>query len=243
MDMWYRQLPGTLLLESERQMLDKLLPLMPGDFLLQIGGPSDLHLVSASPIKGKFYMNHEYIPSGYDTRIQTSLESLPIVTDSVDVIVLVHLMGFCKHPKHLLQEAYRCLKPGGQLIVFGFNYWSIWSWERLRKKRKGYPWQGHFQSAYQVKRWLYSMGYHVMMGRTLFFLPPVKKRPSARVQHVCETFGKICCPGIGGVYFIAAQKQQSCSDTLIGDWLNENLTVKKVRAEPSYMKREGVHET
>jgi SAM-dependent methyltransferase len=238
MDMWYRHLPGAYIVEQEHQILDKLLPLMPGACLLQIGGPSDGQLVAASSIKAKYYLSTEHVPSHSGQRVQVDLHALPILEDSVDVVVIVHLMGFCHQPSQLLQEAYRCLKPGGQLIILGFNHWSFWSLLRMRKRRKGYPWQGHFQSVYQLRRWLYRIGYHVMMSRTLCFFPPEHKRRSDKWQHFIETFAKICLPGVGSVYYVVAQKQAIGSDPLVSDWLHKKLSIKEIRPEPSYMKPE-----
>lgn len=238
MDMWYRHLPGRYIIEQEKRLLDSLLPLMPGDNLLQIGGPSDGQLLSASVIKNKSYLHPEHVPNHDDNRLQVDLSALPVQSDSVDVVVLVHLMGFCEEPRLLLEEVYRCLKPGGQLVVLGFNYWGLWSLLRFNKNRKGYPWQGRFQSVYQVRRWLYRASFQVLMSRTLCFFPPEKKKRSMKWLHRLEKMMEIVIPGAGSVYMALAQKRATGSDPLVANWLQDKLAVKKARPEPSYMKRQ-----
>ncbi len=49
-DLWYRQLPGSMMLAMECDHLSHLLSHIFGDYLVQIGGPSNSSLIKSSPI-------------------------------------------------------------------------------------------------------------------------------------------------------------------------------------------------
>ena len=61
------------------------------------------------------------------------LDELPLAPESVDVIVMVHVLEFIAKPPVLLREVYQALAPGGQLIIVSLNPWSLWGIdERVR---------------------------------------------------------------------------------------------------------------
>ena len=233
MDLWYRQLPGALIAEKERKLLDQLLPQIPGQFLVQIGGPSDLNLVESSPIQAKYYMSCECVPGGFDTRVQLNLQCLPLVPHSIDVIVIAHLLGFSQDPYCLLEEAFHSLKPGGSLFVLGFNKLGMWSFERYLRGRKGYPWAGKFQSALTVKRWLRHFGCSIVLSKTLCFLPPLEERPAKKWVEASDSIGSTCFPGMGSVYFVNAVKRKVGGHLLLADWLRRRVSIKSSVVEPT----------
>lgn len=65
-------------------------------------------------------------------------EDLPIETESVDVVVLMHALDFSDSPHQLLREVHRVLTPHGHLVILGNNRYSPrgW-WHRLRDALKG----------------------------------------------------------------------------------------------------------
>jgi len=65
-------------------------------------------------------------------------EDLPIETESVDVVVLMHALDFSESPHQLLREVHRVLTPHGHLVILGNNRYSPrgW-WYQLRNTLKG----------------------------------------------------------------------------------------------------------
>ncbi|WP_244670049.1 class I SAM-dependent methyltransferase [Coxiella endosymbiont of Amblyomma nuttalli] len=92
--------------------------------------------------------------------IQTSWRELPLLPNSIDVIVLVHLLEFIDYPVKLLREVFHALKPNGQLVILGFNPWSLWEARETFVQR--IPWKGKFWSRAQVKRWLTNFNYSIL---------------------------------------------------------------------------------
>jgi len=64
-------------------------------------------------------------PPAHYSRTWACADELPIACDSVDVLILPHLLEFQNQPYLALAEAERVLKPGGELHIFGLNPWSI----------------------------------------------------------------------------------------------------------------------
>ncbi len=50
----------------------------------------------------------------------------PILTEGVECIVLHHSLDFSCSPHDMLREAARCIRPGGHLLIIGFNPFSAW---------------------------------------------------------------------------------------------------------------------
>ena len=51
---------------------------------------------------------------------------LPIATQSIDLVVLPHVLEFADEPHQILREVDRVLMPEGRLVIVGFNPWSLW---------------------------------------------------------------------------------------------------------------------
>lgn len=68
--------------------------------------------------------------------IQMNWCKLSLLSNSVDVIVLVHLLEVIDYPikllqVKLLQEIFYTLKPSGKLIILSCNPWSLWELKKL----------------------------------------------------------------------------------------------------------------
>ena len=82
-----------------------------------------------------------------------SKDEWPIASESVDTLILPHLIEFEADPHAILSEADRVLKPEGRMIVLGFNPWSPTSLLQFGEKSPK-SWNGHFVRSSQVVDWL-----------------------------------------------------------------------------------------
>jgi SAM-dependent methyltransferase len=81
------------------------------------------------------------------------LDEWPIACESVDALILPHLLEFEADPHRILGEAERVLKPEGRLFVLGFNPWSLPGLLRYRQRSQS-PWNTRFIGSFQVMDWL-----------------------------------------------------------------------------------------
>src|SRR5690606_5823540 len=68
--------------------------------------------------------------------IEGDLHELPILTGSIDLVLLPHTLEFVDNPRQLLSEACRIIKPEGLIVVSGFNPYSTWGLRKLMTKHK-----------------------------------------------------------------------------------------------------------
>lgn len=208
MQLWYEHLPGSLLIRTEKAQIDKVLSSILGENLLQIGGPLDFS--SASPIRNKVYLaHHAKMLKGNPLGIVADCTRLPILTSSLNVILLIHVLEFIKNPPQLLSEVYQALSPSGQIILLSFNACSFWGLAHLWKRKNRKPWNGHFYTTFQVKHWLRQAGFRVVNSESFYFRPPVEHHPNWD-KHLLwlEAAGQLCLPACGSIFLISAQKRE-----------------------------------
>lgn len=208
MELWFQHLPGSLLLELERVALGNCFSRLSGSHCLQIGGPSDLRLIHSAHYPHKTFLSTQYTSAAHSSRVQFSLDALPILPGSVDAVVLAHLLEFAESPFELLKETHRILAPEGQLILLTFNPWSLWGLSRLMRSKRGFPWSGQFYSTIQIKRWLHNLGYSIVLSKTLCFRPVLHEAHQCERWSFMETLGSYCFPGFGAVSLFVVQKQE-----------------------------------
>ena len=205
MQEWYQQPPGSWLLTSECEEAARILRNIKGRYLVQIGGTSDLAHSAASSIPYQIRLM-SYLDVDLSLTVQTDYQDLPLLPNSIDVVVLVHLLEFIDYPVKLLQEIFQALNPGGRLLIFGFNPWSFWGISKCLYFKKNIPWNGKFWSRAQVKWWLVNHNYFILLSKTFCYRFPRKKKPRRRIQLFSEGVGQFTVPAAGGVYLLMAKK-------------------------------------
>ena len=134
-------------------------------------------------------------------------EELPLASDSIDVVVLHHGLDFTDDSHKLLREVTRVLRPGGQMLIIGFNpfsYWGIW---KLFKRKISIPWRGRFISRRRLSDWLQLLDLHIdSVGYGLHF-PPLNLSRMLKHAPKMERFGSKIRSPFGGAYFILCVKQ------------------------------------
>ena len=132
---------------------------------------------------------------------------LPILTNSIDLLLLPHALEFSPSPHQTLREAERVLVPEGHIMISGFNPISGWGLRRLAARRVDYPWNGHFLPLLRIKDWLALLGFEIVAGRmACYALPFDNPAWLHRFQFMGKT-GDRWWPMMGGVYFIVAKKR------------------------------------
>lgn len=133
---------------------------------------------------------------------------LPFATTSIDLVVLPHALEFSDNPHQILREVERVLVPEGQVIVTGFNPFSLWGARRwLARGEAEFPWCGHYLSVMRLKDWLALLGFEMQLGRFGCYAPamtrPVRQRPWRFVERAGERWWPIA----GAVYIVQAVKR------------------------------------
>ncbi len=206
---WYDQGLGQWLLEAERRELDGILPNLFGYHLVQVGHMVAQDLLHSSRISHRVVLDSsaaEEAAGGPDLLARP--DALPLQRDSVDVVVLPHILEFEAHPHELLREVERVLVAEGHVVILGFNPWSLWGVWRLLRRRRGHPpWYGVFRGVLRLKDWLALLGFDVVMVRNYFYRPPLRHAGLMRRLGFLERLGRRWWPYLGGAYVLVARKR------------------------------------
>lgn len=207
MDAWYQRSLGSALHRAEKALLSQYLPDLLGTYLVQVGGPTTCHYTEESPVTYKVYVGPEVDFRYFSACIAAEFDDLPFLPESVDVILLPHVLGSVNRPKHLLNETYHILEPGGHLVILGFNPFSLWGLQKPFKSKVGPPWTTQFIPNIRVRRWLKKIGFHIVDWKTTFYRMPIENKTKLAQQQALENVGQLCWPFFGAVYMIVAEKR------------------------------------
>ncbi|WP_353572519.1 class I SAM-dependent methyltransferase [Candidatus Albibeggiatoa sp. nov. BB20] len=223
---WFTTPLGERLLQSEVQLMQQILPNLFGYHLLQIGNIGHGQLLESSRINHRCISclgSPQHSALDYST-VHASSDDLPFAHDSVDVVVLPHVLEFEPNPHQILREVERILIAEGHVVIIGFNPVSLWGlWHRFLSHRKQAPWCSQFLPVLRVKDWLTLLEFEKLQQHTLFFAPPVNSHWAAmkRVDKFGQRWGK----DFGAVYVLVAKKRVSTLTPIKPKWTAEPVMV------------------
>ena len=181
---WYAGQPGVRVAAHEREALAGMVKDLFGYQLLQLGELSaDMSYLANCPIRHKTLLSHR-ADAPEPSVIVAQPQQLPVASDSVDAVILVHTLDFSADPHQVLREVERVLIAEGRVIVLGFNPYSLWGlWRLFRRWRGEIPWCGHFLSYPRLSDWLTLMGFGIERMDVMEFRPPTR---SGRMDAVVQ---------------------------------------------------------
>ena len=172
---WYQRPLGRLLAEAELEALQVELPTLFGYHLMVIDPPWEHCRLDDSRIPHQVIQSVEPL-THEQAGLGGSTDDWPIMSDSVDAIVLPHTLELSDDPHQVLREADRSLIPDGHLVILGFNPRSLWGVRRVLTPGRRMPWDAHFISMNRIKDWLALLGFDTLHCHYLFQRPPIKNR-------------------------------------------------------------------
>ncbi len=120
--------------DREKAALDRVLKNMRGYDLLQIGDPNTIRFSENARFMRTFFLDSHVTTQCGKSFIQANPDCLPIQSEAIDIVLLLHQFDSKQDAMDILQEAYRVLRPNGQLIIVDLNRWSVWRlWYRSKK--------------------------------------------------------------------------------------------------------------
>ncbi len=205
---WYRRPLGQLLGEAEQTSLNEYLTNVFGYHLLLVAPPWQTAKLDSSRIPNRVTL-YECNKPVEDPRILYGRpEVLPIVSDSLDALILPHTLELSPDPHQVLREADRCLIPEGYVFILGFNPISTWGlWRLAGAWRKQIPWSLRFFRPSRIKDWLALLGFDTLHTRPLFFRPPLHTRRALQRVEFMEKLEHWNWAGLAGAYLLVARKR------------------------------------
>jgi SAM-dependent methyltransferase len=147
---------------------------------------------------------------------------LPIATQSVDLVVLPHVLESHEHPHEVLREAERVLMPEGQVVISGFNTASLWRLRQMFSGRgRAAPWDLKFIGLFRLRDWLRVLGFELNGGKFGCYAPPFQQRLWLERFRFMEKAGARWWPIAGGVYVVRAVKRTHGMRVITPTWREE----------------------
>jgi len=204
---WYQRPLGRLLAEAELSALEAELPTLFGYHLLVLDPPWEHCHLENSRIPHHVIQSVEPMAQ-QQAGLGGHTEDWPIMSDTIDTIVLPHTLEITGDPHQVLREADRSLIPDGHLVIIGFNPRSLWGMRRvLTRKRQQMPWDTQFLSMNRIKDWLRLLGFDTLHAHYLFQRPPIQ---NVRLLEKLRLTGAAGCYGrkyLSGSYILVARKR------------------------------------
>ncbi len=223
---WLQSPQGEAVFKAETDAIQPILEKLFGYHILQLGFSDEHLLVNDSPVGHKIAFAPSYRAGS--VKPVASNEELPLMNDSIDVVVIHHALDFTTDSHRLLREATRVLRPGGHMLIIGFNPYSTWGFWKLFKRKKNIPWRGRFISKGRVSDWLKLLDLHIdSVSYGLHFMPLTWSR-LLKHAHRLEKIGNNMRSPFGGVYCIHCIKQVVPLTPVLPRW-------RPLRARPSVM--------
>ena len=236
LETWYQSELGQLLAEQEQQQLHSVLSDLFGYHLLHIGYPGEASLLSSSRVSHQVRMHINPSQQAFaqsDKQFYAEPHALPFLPDSLDVVVLSHILEFSSNPHQVLREVEHTLIPEGHVVLTGFNPLSIWSlWRLLFGRHRKLPWCGHFISVTRIKDWLALLGFDMVKTRYYFYRPPLQYRGTMKKLRIVERIGSKLWPILGGGYVVVAKKRVQTLTPIRPRWKSRRQIVATGLVEP-----------
>jgi SAM-dependent methyltransferase len=144
-------------------------------------------------------------PSGPDEKNLVFLaeeSEIPLETNSVDRILLIHDLEFSELLKTNLQEIWRILKSNGRLLIVVPNRAGLWARADWSPFGQGTPY-----SASQIQNYLRDNLFVHERTEEALFVPPLKYSLFLQSAGLFEWIGIKFLPFVAGVHIVEASKQ------------------------------------
>ena len=203
--------PGEITLLEElwqiesREVLQMLDPAR-GGIALQIAGPlGSVRLAALLPRAA----TAQLVVAGEKTALSagdgiTGLPQLPVRTASLDSVVVLHALEQLAKPMPLIDEIERVLVEDGELIIAGFNPYSLFG---LFSRNRQYDITPYRHSPAKVRQWLDMTDLQVERVVSNYFRPPITSSRWRGRTELLDRLGLRLLPNRGALYVLRARKR------------------------------------
>lgn len=215
-DDWLASPPGQYVLSQEQAWFDKTVVDVFGFNAIQIGTPQ-LHTLRENRMLMRAIVaepGNELDPLSPEMPswhvIEGMPDELPFAAESVDLLILPHVLEFASDPHHILREADRVLVPEGRLILSGFNPASLWGARQYLGRLIGKPFlprEGQFIHLLRIRDWLKLLNFSLDRGHFACYKLPLKGDAVIQRMNYLEPMGNRWWPIFGAVFMLSAIKR------------------------------------
>jgi len=205
---WLQTPAGVYMRAWEQSCLDNLTADIFGFNAVQIGMP-EIDALAASRMPYKLLADRK-ARSGRAVDVTLDYTELPFASQSIDLVVLPHVLEFSTDPHQVLREVERVLIPEGQVIICGFNPASLWGARHVLRRVGGtsfLPRTEELISMPRMKDWLKLLNMSASQSHFGCYAPACRTEKWLHRYAFMDNAGSRWWPYFGGVYIIQAVKR------------------------------------
>ncbi|MYM73554.1 methyltransferase domain-containing protein [Duganella sp. FT109W] len=209
---WLQTPAGVYLRAWEQSCLDNLTADIFGYNAVQIGMPQ-MDALAASRMPYKILADRKVRSADEPARaVSVTLDytELPFASQSIDLVVLPHVLEFSTDPHQVLREVERVLIPEGQVVICGFNPASLWGARHVLRRVGGtsfLPPTEELISMPRMKDWLKLLNMSASQSHFGCYAPACRTEKWLNRYAFMDNAGSRWWPYLGGVYIVQAIKR------------------------------------
>lgn len=209
---WLETPLGRYVMAWEEARFDALVADIFGYNAVQLGIPEfDFLRTNRMPFRFKV--------GGGEVLVQADFTALPFAPNSLDLVVLPHVLEFASNPHQVLREVERVLVPEGHVVIAGFNPLSLFGLKRrLMGEGGAYPWHGQYLSVRRLRDWLALLSFETGVQHSGCFVPALDQEKWIDRLGLLDAAGNRWWPFAGGVYIVQAVKRVQGMRLIMPKW-------------------------
>lgn len=223
LERWFATPLGRKLLADQQKVLDQELSCLFGYHLMQLSVNGNARLFRDSRISHCFSVGVKAQPRSGEVGLFSTLGDLPLEDESVDVVILHHVLEFSKNPHQVLKEASRVTIPRGYIIVVGFNPTSligvIKPFAQLLSKSP--IWRRNSLYKSRVADWLQFLDCNTLRTQTGFYSLPLQNKSYLDLSSRSNRWLQNSRLPFGSFYCLVARKERVCMTPIRPQWQSE----------------------
>ena len=163
---WFSTTKGQVLQQQEAAFLTRSITVSCKQVIVQIGALGwESEFIDCNMYEQFYVIDDELSPCSESKLLKGAADILPFKSESVDMIILPHLLDFDRDKHQVLREVERILKPEGKLIILGFNPWNIYiNLQYIRRREKKSLWHPSLVSRTRLEDWLNLLNFEVELA-------------------------------------------------------------------------------
>ena len=163
---WLATTKGQILQRQETAFLKRSITVSCKQVIVQIGALGWENDFIDCSLYEQFYVMDDEQDSWHQSKLlRGTTVALPFKSESVDMVILPHLLEFDRHKHQVLREVERILKPEGKLTILSFNPWNIYiNLQYMKRRAKHTPWFPDLVSRTRIEDWLRLLNFEVELA-------------------------------------------------------------------------------
>lgn len=216
LETWFASPAGMRVIQAEQQWLTPWLERLFGYYLLNLSVAPQALSFSASPVRTHFAVSPastcDYLS---DTQrlhclrgVTAEFEQLPFAAESIDAVLLHHVLSYASSPAAVVDEAARVLRPYGHVLVMGWQPWGVMGIAQRVERMWRQTELNHYQ-AVRLPRLidgLKARNFEILEAKHALLVPPqLSDRVQSLLKFAEPLAAKTSLP-LGSVYLLCARK-------------------------------------